>query len=96
MIDKIRCVYNDAHWLHQDLLVRDNGVETRYCGDRYCPGKCGLPALVIPADGDGPEVVARGDAGAVCLVFEPRSTWAGERVTVPEPECAKWRKVYWW
>ena len=93
---KIRTKPNAAKWWHQDVVTTDDtGAEARYCGDPHCTGKCGLPALVIPADDRRPALKARGDAGAICNVFAVMGKWDGPRIDLPEDDRAAWLKRIW-
>lgn len=70
---------------HLALLVAVHGAEpVRCCGYSWCRGKCGLPAFVIPAHGDMPELKAYSNMTACGPVMQRwRVEWQGPRVEAP-------------
>lgn len=71
-----------------------------YCGDGWCDGQCGLPALVIAYESDGSrrEARARGSQVACGPVFASfRGPWSGQKVHVSENEDkSALFKLMWW
>jgi len=76
------------------LVQYDQGAEEqRFCGDTWCAGGCGLPALVIPGE---PEYKTHSAMVAFGPVMQPwRVNWIGEKVAVPEEHRADFMKRYW-
>lgn len=72
------------------MIWRDGGKEEIFCGDTWCNGWCGLPALIIPwpptptdpdrfSKASGPQVAC----GRLMQAKRVRR-FMGERVLVPE------------
>lgn len=79
---------NDWHsWVDVSL---DGGAPTRYCGETWCDGQCGLPALTI---GDLRLVDS---AVAIGHVMQPvMRPWKGQRVEAPAAHQERLRKLLW-
>ncbi len=80
------------------LLVtyHEGGEELRVCGESWCDGACGLPALVIPASDGFAERKAYSSMVAHGPVFQSwRLIWKGPKVEVPTQHWADFAKRYW-
>ena len=79
-----------THRLHPeiDVMWGEHAPAQRFCGDNWCDGRCGLPALVIPwPDCEGRERFAKASGSQVAcgpLMQAKRCDWTGPRVEVPE------------
>lgn len=96
----LRTIYRDRRPLHPDITVQfEAGQEPiRCCGASWCNGDdaCGLPALVIPATGDTPELKTYSVMTACGPVMQRwRLEWTGHRVEIPEEHRADFCKRYW-
>lgn len=85
MYDVVFKTLLDTNPLHPVLEVTYQGTETnRYCGDSWCSGKCGLPALVT-FDNEGNEMKAHSNMVSVGRVFQLfRVPWTGGKESLPE------------
>lgn len=89
--------------LHLKLSVqfeKDGPVHT-CCGDSWCVGDCGLPALVLsyydPDLKKGRELKAYSNMVACGRVMQGwRGAWKGERVQIPAEHHADFMKRMWW
>lgn len=93
---------------HSAVRVSYNGEnfeEQLFCGDSWCDGSCGLPALVLqhPGVGDyGPaELKCFSDmvaVGRVWQAFRCKTGWTGAKVFVPESagNPIELAKMMWW
>lgn len=91
-------IWTDYSGRHTALIVTmAEGVEPiRCCGDSWCTGKCGLPALCVPAGDGWPDCKAYGSQVACGMVVQPwRVTWTGNKVDVPEEQRSALRKKWW-
>jgi len=94
----LRTVYRDGHGLHPDVLVQfqEDQEPIRCCGDSWCAGDCGLPALVIPATDDKPEFKTYSVMTAHGPVMQRwRLEWMGPRVEIPVEHRADFLKRIW-
>ena len=84
---------------HQDHPAVEYDGKT-FCGDSWCGGQCGLPALVVAYESEGSawEVRARGSHVACGPVFAGfRVPWTGPKIHVSENEDkAALLKLMWW
>lgn len=68
----------------------------RCCGESWCAGKCGMPALCVPASDGWPNCKVYSDVVACGMAVQPwRVTWTGNRVDVSEEQRAALRKKWW-
>jgi hypothetical protein len=66
----------------------------RFCGDSWCTGQCGLPALVMPhIDGEWKAYSAMTACGPVMQPW--RVQWLGEKVEIPEEHREHLRRRMW-
>lgn len=75
--------YSESSSIHCDIQViwADGAPPVVFCGDNWCTGTCGLPALVIP--GTEPRK-ASGSQVAMGQAFQSlRVKWKGPIVEVP-------------
>lgn len=88
---KLRTTYCDGR---PTLLVQFADEEpSSYCGDSWCNGVCGLPALVVPGT---PEMKAHSSMVAHGPVMQAwRVTWTGAKVEAPPEHHADLLKRYW-
>lgn len=74
---KIRTVTHEDHVALQVPEVP--GVDRLFCGDSWCTGTCGLPALTLKG------LKAHSNSVAVGPVWQEfRVSWAGEKVEVSD------------
>ena len=90
-------IRTSGDWSRHETVTVDN-ADVNYCADAWCDGRCGMPALVIPAEGQEPELRVRSSATAFGPTFQPwrHTTWNGAKVEVPEADRAMSRRMYWW
>lgn len=102
---KIRDAAHGTHvhsTTHCEIDVYWNGASLpqRFCGDNWCDGRCGLPALVImwePCMGEERFAKASSSAVACGQVMQGmRVKWKGARVEVPEEHREDFAKRWWW
>lgn len=77
---------------------REDAAPVHYCGETWCTGGCGLPALVVPQPNQlGCELKARSSMAAHGPVMQPwgPKNWTGERAEVPEEHRDFIMKAYW-
>jgi hypothetical protein len=88
--------------IHSEVAVTwvEGGKEEIFCGDNWCTGGCGLPALIIPwpptpHDADRFSK-ASGSQVACGPLMQPKMVkWKGKRVLVPEEHRADFeRRLY--
>jgi hypothetical protein len=86
---------------HNNIVVQYyEGDEPKlYCGDHWCRGRCGLPALVIPwtHGPDSGELKCGGNQVAVGAVAQGwRVEWEGTKVEMPEEYRQIVMRYMWW
>ena len=90
----------DARHVEIRVFWAEGQEPKTFCGDNWCTGKCGLPALVIsaePCDGDGLFWKASGSQVACGPVMQSmRVQWDGEKVEVPDVHRARFQRLLWW
>lgn len=76
---------------HSEVAVtwEEGGKEEIFCGDNWCTGWCGLPALIIPWPHSPHDAdrfsKASGNQVACGRLMQPTMVkWKGKRVLVPE------------
>jgi hypothetical protein len=79
----------------------DGEVPQTFCGDNWCAGECGLPALVIPwpPTETSPDRFSKASGSQVAcgsLMQAKRVEWRGPRVEVPEAHRENFKKRMWW
>lgn len=80
---------------HATITESTTGIVA--CGQTWCDGSCGLPALVLQHE--GVEYKARGEAVAVGRVFQPwPRSWAGSKVqaTLGPATIEQALRMMWW
>lgn len=88
---RITTVHHGDH-----LAIRTSWSDSLFCGESWCSGDCGLPALVLPATHERSERKAHSNMVAHGPVVQMwRVPWTGARVTVPE-EFREWIEGQWW
>ena len=66
------------------------------CGDSWCDGRCGVPALVLLASDDRPEMKVHSDMVAFGRVMQPfRVKWSGQKTVLPESLRSYLMQSYW-
>lgn len=89
-------------FIHVDILVtwKEGDQPQRFCGDNWCTGNCGLPALIIPwPPCEGRERYAKVSGSQVAcgpLMQAKRVEWMGEKIEVPEEHRADFNRRLWW
>jgi hypothetical protein len=89
----------DAYAMHPLIEVQYSADDApvRYCGESWCTGACGLPALVIPAGDAAPEMKAYSDMTACGPTMQAwRVTWRGTKAEIPPQHHDAFRKMMWW
>lgn len=90
---------------HAVLVTWAEGEEAhRFCGDNWCTGECGLPALMLlqrvdgaPSDFKPVPRKASGSQVACGQAFQSlRVEWVGEVVEVPEEYRGVAAEMMWW
>lgn len=80
-----------------EVRYRPYDVPRRFCGESWCGGTCELPALIIPATDDWPELKAYSSMVACGPVMQRwRVKWAGAKVEIPETYWPDFLKMMWW
>jgi hypothetical protein len=95
----IRHIPSESSTGHNTLLAwwSPDDKQGPFCGETYCVGDCGLPALILPATEQCEERKARNSYGACCDVFDRRRvTWRGANVEVPEEHRKTCASMIWW
>ena len=88
--------------MHAEIDVTWAGGQPpqRFCGDNWCTGKCGLPALIIPwSSAGGRNYWAKASGSQVAcgaLMQGRRVEWTGATVEVPPEHRADFEKRLWW
>lgn len=90
----LRPDYSEAH--PATLVSIRGAAPVRVCGDSWCRGRCGLPAMVIPAHGGRPEMRLHGSMVACGPVMQSwRVEWTGARIEAPA-ETWEYLRGRWW
>lgn len=87
----------DRQGHHPDLSVQFEADKAPImcCGDSWCGGRCGLPALVMP-DEHGVELKAYSDMTACGPLMQSwRLKWTGPKVEVPVEHREDFGKRWW-
>lgn len=85
---------SEGGW-HPTIKTSKHG-DQHFCGYSWCSGKCGLPALVIPADGERPEYKVMGSMVAYGAAAQPwRVKWEGQKVEVDNEDREHLLRQYW-
>lgn len=93
---RIRTDYEGRH-LAVEVTYAEGESATIGCGESWCDGRCGLPAIVIPAAGGCSELKMHSGMVAIGPVMAPfRVEWKGGRIEVPEAHREDFRKRMWW
>lgn len=81
-----------------EVQYEAGGSVERYCGESWCRGSCGLPALIIPAEADGryPELKVYSSMVACGRTVQAwRVEWRGPKVEVPAQYHAAFHEMMW-
>ena len=94
----IQTVFMEHSAFHPVVRVTytEGGVPRDYCGDSWCKGNCGLPALVIPAHDKYPEMKAYSNMVAAGHFMQAwRLGWTGAKVEVPQEHWVDFLRKWW-
>ncbi len=96
LVKNFRTEHPDDRPLHPVLVViYEDGTEVRGCGDSWCTGTCGLPAVVLKIKGG--EFKAYSSMTACGPVIQSwRVTWTGERHELPPEQAVDLMRRMWW
>ena len=94
-------VYSERHEVTDDLVLlvqyAPDQPPRRYCGESWCTGSCGLPALVLNHP-DDPRVEMKGYSRMVacgCMMQKWRVRWNGAKEQVPPEHVHDFLKRMW-
>ncbi len=81
--------------IHPIVVVINDDVEFRGCGDSWCNGDCGLPALVVK-NNEAEELKVYSSMTAVGSVLQSfRINWIGDKITLPDSVAQYLSTRYW-
>ena len=79
-----------------EVTYADDAEPVTGCGETWCRGDCGLPAIVVPADGERDETKMRSSMVAHGPVMQPWCVaWTGTKVEVPAEHRADFLRRVW-
>ena len=68
-----------------------------YCGESWCEGRCGIPALVVPSEGVRAERRIFGGMVACGPAAQPfRLPWVGDKVSAHAEDWEHLLQTTWW
>jgi hypothetical protein len=92
-----------THHDHPSLSFSLDGGKTwderRFCGQSWCDGRCGLPALVLLVEHQNHTHVLKAHSSMVACgpVWQSfRVGWIGDNIPVQTDDPVDLSKMYWW